>query len=889
MSTLVMALVPVPVLELPHPYYTNSDTRSKFENHSNVDLHIHAAFNNHTSKPASLTTATALQQISTQNLSEQSQPNKLPSPIVSDINTLCSNGQLEEAFGISHQQGIPTDYDIFASLLQACANMKSLSEGMCWPKRSATGQGNPYSRNQDLKDASQVFDKMSQRDIVTWNVMIAGFAQDGNSDEALQLFNQMQVDGVKPNFISWNTLIAGYSRDGKCDEAFKLLRQMQRSGVNPNVNTWNAILGGYAQNGHGQEAFRLFGQMIPVSETPNASTIVTVPSVRTYLGLLQQGKEIHGYTIRSGFMSNVFVGNTLIDMYIKFENIENACHVFDKMFHRDVVSWTAMVAGCTQNGFVHETLKLFQHMQLAGVKPNSVTMASILPACAILAALQCGKEIHGYIIRNGFVSNIIVGNTLIDMYAECGSIEYACRVFDLMPQWDVVSWTAIIAGYIQNGHLTESSELFCKMQLADIKPNTVTWNALIAGHAQNGQVDEALNYFHQMQLAGIEPSVISWNGMIPGYAQSGNGDEALKAFRQMQLANMKPNMETIASVLQACAFLAALPQGKEIHGYPTRRGLESDFIVWSAILDMYAKCGSYAMHGHSESALTNFNQMQQVGVEPDHVTFTAVLSACSHGGLVDEGWQYFDCMIRDHCITPRMEHYACMVDLLGRAGCLDQAQDFIREMPFEPDASNWGPLLGAWRIHSNIELGELVAKRLYELEPENAGNYVLLLNMYAAAGRWDDVAKVQKMMKDRGLKKSPGCSWIEVKNRVHAFVVGDRSHLQTEKIYAKLESLVRQMKEIGYVPDTNFVLHDVEEEEKEYILFGHSEKLAIYFGLINTCPETPLRIIKNLRVCGDCHTAIKFIFTIAGCEIIVRDAHRFHHFKDGSCSCGDYW
>lgn len=408
---------------------------------------------------------------------------------------------------------------------------------------------------------------------------------------------------------------------------------------------------------------------------------------------------------------------------------------------------------------------LFRKMRLAAVKPNSVTLLSLLPAFADFTGLQHCVWIHAYIIKSGFESNISVGNTLLDVYAKCERIELARKVFDKMSERNVVSWTGIIAGYTQYGH-----------------------------------ANEALALLYQMQEEDIEPEVI-----------------------------------TMVSVLPACAHLAALQQGRCIHAYIIRRGSELDVPVHSALLTMYAKCGcievarqlfdkmaerdlvswsamitGYGMHGDGENALALFSQMQQIGINPDNITFIGILSACSHAGLVDEGLQYFDWMSQDYSLTPGVEHYACMVDLMGRAGRLDEAHNFIKRMPIEPDVNVWGALLGACRIHSNIELGEFVSKRLVELEPKKVGNYVLLSNIYAAAGRWDNVLKVRSMLKDRGLKKTPGSSWIELKNRVHSFSVGDKSHPQSEKIYTLLESLAEQMKNAGYVPDTSFVLHDVE-------------------------------------------------------------------------------
>eukprot|EP01018_Ginkgo_biloba_P002677 Gb_01638 [translate_table: standard] len=559
---------------------------------------------------------------------------------------------------------------------------------------------------------------------------------------------------------------------------------------------------------------------------------------------LAEGKLVHAHMIYAGFRPGMFLGNTLVNMYAKCGSLVDARRVLDELTYRNVVSWTVMLAAYSRHGQYEEALALFYQMQLTGIQPNHFTLASVLPACANLAALEHGKEIHEDIIRSGFQYNVFVGSALVDMYVKCGSIKNARQVFDKMPKGDVVSWTAMIAGYAQNGHFNEALELFGELKLSD----------------------------------------------------------------------MKPDSDIFAGVLPACANLAALEHGKELHRDIIKSGFQNDIFVGNALVDMYAKCGSleaacqvfdrmptrnviswtamivgYAMHGCGKEALQLFEEMQHSNTKPNYVTMVGVLSACGHAGLVDDGWQYFNSMSQDYHITPEVEHYCCMVDLLGRAGRLHEAQDFINKMPIIPGVDLWGSLLGACRIHKNIELGECVAERLFELDPENAAHYVLLSHIYADAGRWDDVGKVRKMMRDRRVKKTAGCSWIEVDNKVYAFSLGDRSHPEMQKIYAKLEGLSGQMKEAGYVPNTRFVPHDVQEEQKEYILCHHSEKLAIAFGLITMSPGTPIRIVKNLRACGDCHSATKFISKIVAREIVVRDANRFHHFKDGQCSCGDYW
>eukprot|EP01018_Ginkgo_biloba_P012919 Gb_21940 [translate_table: standard] len=590
---------------------------------------------------------------------------------------------------------------------------------------------------------------------------------------------------------------------------------------------------------------------------------------------LSQGKLIHTHIHEMGFTPNRFLGNTLVDMYAKCGSLVDARRVFDDMPKRDAFPWNVMIVAYSRHGHAEESLTLFKHMQRTGLQPNKFTLASVLPACAKLEALEQGMKIHEEIIRGRVETDVFVESALVDMYAKCGSMEQARDVFDKMHERNVVSWTTMVAGY-----------------------------------AQTGSVDEALKLFQKMP----ERNVVSWTAMIAGYVQNGQAMEALELFGKMQTAGVKPNRNTFATVLPACANLAALEQGMEIHEHTLKNRFLTDVFVENALIDMYAKCGSidkahdvfdkmpqrdviswnamiagYGMHGCGKQALKVFGQMQHSGVRPNDITLVCVLSACCHAGLVEEGRHYFHSMGQNYQITPSMQHYVCMIDLLGRAGHLDEAQDIINKMPLVPDASVWRCLLGACRLHNNIELGEYVAERLFELDPKSGAPYVLLSNIYAAAGRWNDSQKVRNMMKDRKVKKSPGGSWIEVNKQVHAFLVGDRSHPQTDEIYAKLDRLSRQMKVAGYVPDTRFVLRDVEEEQKEQILYHHSEKLAIAFGLIKTSPDTVIRVIKNLRVCSDCHSATKFISKIVAREIVVRDANRFHHFKDGRCSCGDYW
>eukprot|EP01018_Ginkgo_biloba_P010582 Gb_16515 [translate_table: standard] len=808
-------------------------------------------------------------------------------------------------------------------------------------------------------------------------VFCKGYTQYGRREEAIKLLVRMQQAGTKadhitlvitlracatsPTVLEWgkqthsfligtgfqshvavgNSLINMYAKCENLDEARKVFDKMTKR----DVVSWNTMIGGYTQNGHSEEAVELLCKMHQAGMKTDNVTFASVCSACASLAVLEQGKQIQALIIKTGFESDVFVGNALVTMYAKCCHLEDAHNVFFEMVKRDVVSWNAMIAGYVQDGFDEEALQLFVQMQQVGLKADHITFASVQTACASLEALEHGKQNHAHIIKTGFEWDVSVGNTLVSMYAKCGSMEDVGKVFDKMPIRNVVSWTSMIAVYAQHGHGQDAIQLFEQMQWVGMKPNQVTYvsvlngcstpevlqkgkhlhalilqsgyesdvnvgNSLVTMYAKCGDTEDARQVFDRMPNHGV----VSWNAMVAGYAQSGHCEESLNVFCWMQQAGVKPNPFTFGSALSACATLVALEHGKRIHTYIVKTGFESDVFVGSALVDMYAKCGSienasdvfnrmskrnvvswtvmiagYAQHGYGKDVLELFGQMQQGGMKPDHVTFVGVLSACSRAGLVDEGHHYFNSMSQDYGIMPRLEHFACMVDLLGRAGHLDEAEEFINRMPFQPSISVWQSLLGASRIHGNMEVGKHAAECLLELEPHDSSTYVLLSNIYAAANRWDDVARVRKMMKDRGVKKEPGRSWIDVNNRVHRFVADDRSHPQAEKIYAMLERLSEQMKNAGYVPNTNFVLHDVEQEQKEKSLYHHSEKLAIAFGLITTPPGAPIRIIKNLRVCGDCHIATKFICKIVGREIVVRDASRFHHFKDGLCSCGDYW
>lgn len=485
-------------------------------------------------------------------------------------------------------------------------------------------------------------------------------------------------------------------------------------------------------------------------------------------------------------------------------------------------------------------------MHIAEEEPNEFTFATILTSCTGSWGFDLGRQIHSLIIKTKYESHIFVGSSLLDMYAKAGRMLEARRVFDSLPERDVVSCTAIISGY----------------------------------------------------------------------AQQGLDEEALELFRQLQREGMTSNYVTYASVLTALSGLAALDLGRQVHNHVLRREVPSFVVLQNSLIDMYSKCGKlsysrrvfdtmpertviswnamlvgYSKHGMGNEVVKLFKLMKEENkIRPDSVTFLAVLSGCSHGGMEDRGLEFFYEMGKGkNGIEPELEHYGCVVDLLGRSGRVEEAFEFIKKMPSEPTAAIWGSLLGACRVHSNVKIGEFVGFQLLDIEPENAGNYVILSNLFASAGRWEDVRTVRELMTEKAVIKEPGRSWIELDQVLHTFHASDRSHPRREEVSAKVREISAKIKEAGYSPEMECVLYDVDDEQKEKILLGHSEKMALAFGIIATPEGAPVRVIKNLRICVDCHNFAKLVSKIYGREVSLRDKNRFHHMVGGICSCGDYW
>ncbi|KAK9275535.1 hypothetical protein L1049_022802 [Liquidambar formosana] len=760
----------------------------------------------------------------------------------------------------------------------------------------------------------------------------------------LDLGKQVHAEVIKvgafSDLIVGSALVDLYAKSGEMELARRVFSCMPEK----NAVSWNALLNGYAQMGDGKEILKLFCEMT-VSEMKICKfTLSTVLKGCANSGNLREGQAVHSLAIRNGCELDEFLSCSLLDMYSKCGMADAALKVFGRIKDPDIVSWSAMISCLGQQGKSQEA-ELFHLMRHAGVRPNQFTLSSLVSAATDLGDLSYGESIHAFICKFGFESDNSVGNALVRMYMKTGSVRDGCRVFEAMSDRDVVSWNALLSGFHEKETCNQWPRIFSQMLVEGFKSNMYLFDsilrscsslsnvgfgkqvhahivknslagndfvgtALIDMYAKSNCLEDAVVVFNRL----IERDVFTWTVIITGYAQTDQAEKAVKCFSQMQREGVTPNEFTLASCLNGCSHIATLANGQQLHSMVIKAGQLGDMFVASALVDMYGKCGCiedaeaifkslvsrdtilwntiicvYAQHGQGEKALEASRSMLDEGTMPDEITFIGVLSACSHMGWIEEGKKHFNLLRNIYGIAPTIQHHTCMVDMLGRAGRFDEVERYIEEMKLIPTASIWETVLGACKLHGNVEFGERAADKLFELVPEMDSSYVLLSNIFALKGRWDDVRKVRTLMSDQSVKKEPGCSWVEVDAQVHVFLSQDSSHPKIRDIYLKLEELGQKLTSAGYIPKMEHVLHDVTDKEKKENLFHHSERLALAFALISTNPRKTIRIYKNLRICGDCHDVMKVLSDITNREIVIRDIKRFHHFKNGTCSCQDYW
>ncbi|KAL5053799.1 hypothetical protein RYX36_034481 [Vicia faba] len=593
---------------------------------------------------------------------------------------------------------------------------------------------------------------------------------------------------------------------------------------------------------------------------------------------LHHAKQVHAHIYRNNLHQCSYVITNLLRFLTNLPHlpVQSYPHLLLSQVHSpNPFLYSALIRAYARNGPLFQSIRLYSSMLNNNVSPVSFTFSALFSS---LKNPTLGTQLHLHAMLFGFVSDLYVGNTIIHMYVKCGLLSSARKVFDEMPHRDAVSWTELIVAYAKSGDMDSARELFDGLPDKD----KVAWTSMVTGYAQNAMPKKALEFFLRLQEAGVET------------------DEII-----------------LVGVISACAQLGVSGYASWIRGIAesSRFGSVNNVLVGSALIDMYSKCGNveeaysvfkgmkernvfsyssmiagFAVHGQARAAIKLFYEMLEAGIKPNHVTFVGVFTACSHAGMVEQGQYLFGVMEKCYGVAPTADHYACMADLLGRAGQLEKALQLVQTMPMEPNGGVWGALLGASHIHRNPDFAEIASHYLFELEPDNLGNYLLLSNTYALAGRWDDVSRVRKLMREKQLRKNPGCSWVEAKNGiVHEFFAGDVKHPEINEIKKALDDLLQRLKAIGYQPKLNSVPYDIDDEGKRLLLMSHSEKLALAYGLLNTDAGSTIKIMKNLRICEDCHIVMCAASKDTGRKIVVRDNMRFHHFLNGTCSCSNFW
>ncbi|KAL6133518.1 hypothetical protein ACLB2K_065753 [Fragaria x ananassa] len=764
-----------------------------------------------------------------------------------------------------------------------------------------------------VPQAYRVFESLPSPNVVSFTAIVSGFAKSGWEQQAAELFCRMRRSGIEPNEYSFvamltacirvfdlelgqqvhglavkmgyldcafvsNAVMGLYWKCGCLDYALKLFEEMPHNG---DIASWNTVMAGLVSEGMYDEVFDLLRQLLRSEGcVVDNITLSTVLTACTGNNAFLEGQGVHAYAVKTGLEGDLSVGNALIGLYGECGSVKDVAGMFERMPARDVITWTEMItaymgfglvelgvemfdqmpernsysynalmAGFCRNGEGLRALDLFMKMMEEGVELTEFTLSSVVGACGLLMDCKSSEQIHGFVIKFGFDSNVCIGAALLDMCTRCGRMGDATKLFH---QWP-----------------TEQEK-------------SVILTSIICGYARNGQLDEAISIFDRYQSEGI---------MV---------------------------MDEVAStsLLGLCGTIGYHELGKQIHSHAVKYGFLADVGVGNATISMYTKCwnmdegikifgmmrthdivswnvllAGYLLHRRGDEALAVWSKMKMTGIKPDKITFILIISAHRHtnSSSVDNCRSLFLSMKAVYDIEPTPEHFASFIGVLGYWGLLDEAEDTINKMPFKPEVSVWRALLDSCRIRMNTAVGKKVVKRILAMEPKDPSSYILLSNLYSACGRWDCSEMVRDDMRKRGFRKHPGRSWFIHNNKIHPFYARDKSHPQVKDIYSALEILIVECMKAGYVPDTSFVLHEVEEHQKKDFLYYHSAKLAATYGLLTNNPGKPIRVVKNILLCGDCHTFLKYLSIVAKRAIHVRDASGFHYFSNGQCSCKDYW
>ncbi|KFK41900.1 hypothetical protein AALP_AA2G186800 [Arabis alpina] len=642
----------------------------------------------------------------------------------------------------------------YSSVLAACASLEKLRFGETVQARVikcgaedvfvSTAIVDLYAKCGYMAEAREAFSRILKPSVVSWTVMLSGFTKSNDGNSALEIFKEMRGSGVEINSCTVTSVVAAcgrpymvceasqihgwvfksgfyldssvaaslvsmYSKSGDIDlseRMFEDLDDIQRQ------NIVNVMVSSFSQNKKPGKAIRLFTRMLQEGLRPDEFSVCSLLSVLDFLNL---GKQIHSYTFKTGLVLDLTVGSSLFTMYSKCGNLEESFSLFQEIPVKDNACWASMISGFNEYGYLREALELFGEMLGDGITPDESTLAAVLTVCSSLPSLSRGKEIHGYTLRGGFDMGLSLGSALVNTYTKCGSLKLARKVYDRLPEMDPVSCSSLISGYSQHGLIQDGFVLFRDMVMSGFTMDSFAVSSILKAAALSEESSLGAQVHAYITKIGLctEPSVGS--SLLTMYSKFGSIEDCCKAFSQ-------------------------------ING--------PDLIAWTALI------ASYAQHGKANEALQVYNLMKENGFKPDKVTFVGVLSACSHGGLVEEGYFHLNSMVKEYGIEPDNRHYACMVDALGRSGRLREAETFINNMPIKSDALVWGTLLAACRLHEDVELGKLAAKKAIELKPSDAGSYVSLSNILAEVGEWEEVEETRKLMKGIGLQKEPGRSSV---------------------------------------------------------------------------------------------------------------------------------
>ncbi|XP_021827735.1 pentatricopeptide repeat-containing protein At3g02330, mitochondrial isoform X4 [Prunus avium] len=845
---------------------------------------------------------------------------------------------------LAQNQTTPTkNFKTFSHIFQQCSHGRAPNPGKQAHARMIVSGFEPtvfvtncliqmYVKCGVLEYASKVFDGMPQRDTVSWNTMIFGYAESGNMEFAQSCFDVMPERDV----VSWNSLISGYLQNGDYHKSIEVYVNMGNVGVEFDCTTiamvlkacsvmeeiglgiqihcvsvkmgfgidvvtgsalvdmygkckeldcslwvfrelpeknwvcWSAVIAGSVQNDQFVKGIDLFKEMqkagVGVSQSIYASVFRSCAGLSAY----RLGTQFHVHAIKTDLLYDVIVGTATLDMYAKCGSMSDARKIFNLMPNRSLQSYNATIVGYARNEQGFEALKLFLLLLKSGLGFDEITLSGALSACAVIKGHLEGLQLQVLVVKSSLRSNICVANAILDMYGKCGDLFGASRVFDEMVSRDAVSWNAIIAAHGQNENEKETLSFFVSMLRSRMEPDEFTFGSVLKVCAAQHSLNYGMEIHSRIIKSGMgmnlfiggalvdmyckcgmmeeaekihdrteEQTMVSWNAIISGFSLHKQNEDAQRYFSQMLEMGAEPDNFTYATVLDTCANLATVGLGRQIHAQIIKHELQLDAYITSTLVDMYSKCGNmqdsylmfkkapkrdavtwnamisgYANFGLGEDALRIFENMQLENVKPNHSTFVSILRACGHIGQVEKGLHYFRTMCNDYGLHPQLEHYSCMVDIIGRSGQVHEALRLIQDMPFEADDIIWRTLLSICKLHGNVEVAEKAASSILQMDPQDSSTYVLLSNIYAEAGMWGEVSKMRKTMKRSKLKKEPGCSWIEVKDELHAFLVGDKAHPRCNEVYEKLNLLVAEMMRVGYRPEID-VLLDEEMEEQE--------------------------------------------------------------------------